>query len=192
MKEQQEFIAEGFSFASSNDAQLAVKERKKIEYLEAHMDYDKPENILTVYEKAIDDRVFKTPVGILYLKKIRDYLANQPDIDPDQLIPVPVYSFLTQEIRETPVEVRPRVQAPASAKDKKRGSLRISVILNIALIITVIAMFLMALDSEQPNIINYRRAITNQYASWEQELTAREQAVREKERELRVEEGLEK
>ena len=41
--------------------------------------------------------------------------------------------------------------------------------------------------SEQPNVINYERAITSKYASWEQELTDREQVIREKERELKIE-----
>lgn len=36
---------------------------------------------------------------------------------------------------------------------------------------------------EFTNILNYENAILNKYAAWEQELTAREQAVREKEQE---------
>ena len=41
-----------------------------------------------------------------------------------------------------------------------------------------------ASGSDNPNIINYRNAIVNEYASWEQELTEREKAVRRKEAEL--------
>ena len=36
------------------------------------------------------------------------------------------------------------------------------------------------------NILNYEKAVTDRYASWEQDLTEREAAVREKERELRI------
>jgi len=32
--------------------------------------------------------------------------------------------------------------------------------------------------------LNYKRNVTNRYASWDQEITQRENAVREKEREL--------
>lgn len=45
-------------------------------------------------------------------------------------------------------------------------------------------MFAIASGSDNPNIINYRNAIVNEYASWEQELTEREKAVRRKEAEL--------
>ena len=35
-------------------------------------------------------------------------------------------------------------------------------------------------------MINYKIALTNQYAAWEQELTQREKAVKEKEQELGI------
>jgi hypothetical protein len=37
-----------------------------------------------------------------------------------------------------------------------------------------------------PNIINYKTAIMNEYASWEQELSEREAKVREREKELDI------
>ena len=48
-------------------------------------------------------------------------------------------------------------------------------------------MFMITLRSDNPNVLNYERALTDKYASWEQELTERERAVREKELELQVE-----
>ena len=45
-------------------------------------------------------------------------------------------------------------------------------------------MFLITLKSDNPNILNYKQVLTNQYASWEQNLTERENRIREKEQEL--------
>ena len=45
-------------------------------------------------------------------------------------------------------------------------------------------MFFIADTGEADNILNYKRNVTNRYASWDQEITQRENAVREKEREL--------
>ena len=53
--------------------------------------------------------------------------------------------------------------------------------------VLVFAMFVITLQSDNPNILNYRQAITNEYASWEQELTERENKVREKEQKLGME-----
>ena len=54
------------------------------------------------------------------------------------------------------------------------------------LVLAIISMFCISFLSENPNILNYERSITNKYAAWEQELTEREKAVREKERELSI------
>ena len=40
----------------------------------------------------------------------------------------------------------------------------------------------------RPTILNYEKALQNRYASWEQELNDRENAVREKERQLMLDE----
>ena len=69
----------------------------------------------------------------------------------------------------------------------KKAGLCLSVIMNIVMIVAIIAMFVITLNSDQPNILNYERNLQNKYASWEQELTRREQTVREKERELHIE-----
>lgn len=178
-----EYTAEGFSFASAQDAKEAENERAKIEYLETHMDYDNPNSILKVYKKAIDDRVFKTPVGIMYLKELQGFLYQQTQIDQEQISDIPVYQVYVQSELEHRQKVRSRIK-PGS--DKKSGVLRMSVILNLALAVAMLAMFVITLNSDQPNVLNYERAVTNRYASWEQELTEREQAVREKERELQI------
>ena len=64
------------------------------------------------------------------------------------------------------------------------GILFVSIVLNIALTVAVIIMFWIAKNTEQPNILNYEEAITNRYAAWDQQLTEREAAVRQAEREL--------
>ncbi len=49
----------------------------------------------------------------------------------------------------------------------------------------LIAMFVVALNADNPNILNYKSALENRYAEWEQELKEREAAVKLKERELK-------
>ncbi len=57
--------AEGFFFLNAEDAGMAAKEKKQIEYLETHLDYRQPEQVLTLYERMLRERVFKTPVGVI-------------------------------------------------------------------------------------------------------------------------------
>lgn len=182
-------VAEGFSFYTDKDAEMAELEHKKIEYLEARMDYSDPEKILKIYDKAIHDRIFKTPVGLFYLRQIQDYLLSQESIAPEKVAAIPLYQSFAGEVRSEQNPARNRVKlSDAKEKQEKRASaLSISVILNLLLTAAVIAMFVIALNASQPNILNYEKAIKNRYAAWEQELTEREQVIREKERELEIE-----
>ena len=47
-------------------------------------------------------------------------------------------------------------------------------------------MLAISLGGPNMNALNYRKAVTNEFASWEQELTDRENAIREKEKELGI------
>ncbi len=180
------FKAEGYSFYTEKDAALAENERRKVEYLEAHLDYNQPESILRIYKKAIDDRIFKSPVGLLFLKNLQVYLLNQPEINNEDVDVIPLYVSFEGEFREAPNPARVRVKPEEKKPPKKSKALPISIIINIGLAVAVIAMFAVALNADQPNILNYERVLQNKYAAWEQELTEREAEVRQKELELQI------
>lgn len=184
MAEKQELSVCGYIFLTEKDAQLARAEEKKIEFLEARIDYSKPEEIRYVYEKTIRDRMFKTPVGLEYLKRMRGYLLEQTEMNPADVPEIPLYSSFEGEIREQPSPARTRIKPSAKQEEKKRFRFKVSVMLNIILALVIISMFSISLNSENPNILNYERNLVDKYAAWEEELTQREQAVREKEREL--------
>ena len=93
------FSAEGYSFYTEKDAALAENEKRKVQYLEARMDYAHPESILRIYNKAIDERIFKSPVGHFFLKSLQDYLAKQPGIAKESIADIPMYVSFAEELR---------------------------------------------------------------------------------------------
>lgn len=177
----------GYLFYTEKDAQAARMELKKIEYLEERIDYSSSESIRYIYEKTIHERVFRTPVGIRYLEKLRAYLLSQPQTDPKAVVDIPLYMTFDGELREHSNPARHRV-IPSRKRDidKEKAGFTLSVILNVMLAAAIAAMFYISFYSEQPNIFNYERVITDKYASWEKELTEREQLIREKEKELHL------
>lgn len=189
MQDAGRYISEGFSFYTEKDAALAETERRKVEYLKARLDYNNAESILRIYKKAIAERIFKSPVGVFFLREMQQYLLRQPDIDPEAVDVIPLHASFEGEFREQSNPARNRVRPAQNQVPKKSPALRISVIANIGLAAAVIAMFAIALGASQPNILNYERVLTDRYASWEQELTEREQAIRE--RELEWNKGME-
>lgn len=106
----------------------------------------------------------------------------RPEIDPERVPEIPLYQSFSGVIRERSNPAKNRIQT----KDGGKDGFKISVILNVLLILAVAAMFTITIRSDNPNILNYKRVITDKYAQWEQELTERENAVRERERELKL------
>ena len=72
--------------------------------------------------------------------------------------------------------------------EKKKRTTVIMAMVCIGLGILVIALFAVAFTGKHPNILNYENVILDKYSSWEQELTERENAIREKELSLKVNE----
>ncbi len=175
-------IVSGYCFVGEDDANLARQEERKILYMDKHMDYSVPEKVLMLYKRSIEERIFKTPVGHEYLRGMQDFLLNCPEIDPADVPPIKMFVNFQPTMRSRTNPARERVAPP---KEKKTvNKLAISIMINFALAAAVCAMFAIAMKSDNPNIINYENAIINKYAAWEQELSQREQVVREKEREL--------
>ncbi len=185
-KEMQGVEAEGFLFLNGEDAALADKERKQVEYLEKHLDYKNGEQVLGVYRKLIEERTFKTPVGMLYLKKMQNALAEKAYIAKERIPAIPVDEPCDRSAKAPRERLQSVRVADKKRKEQQATNHKISVILNFVLAAVILAMFWMTMQSETPNMLNYRTALENKYAAWEQELTEREQAVREKELELKI------
>ncbi|MCR4589775.1 MAG: hypothetical protein K5668_03055 [Lachnospiraceae bacterium] len=188
MPDTDDLIVGGYHFHSTADADKARDEQKKIAYIEAHMNRDNPESVLTIYEKMLSNRIFVTPVGFGFLKEVRDYLLASESIDNDRIKPLELNQMysLGKGISEDN-ELPQRKIIPAKKKNPYEERFFISAVFNVVLVIAVIAMFIIATTSDNPNIINYENNIVNKYSEWEEELKDREQRVRDAERELGLE-----
>lgn len=184
MSDYEQLEVGGYLFLQEEDKNIADKELKKISYLENHLDFNKPYQVLQVYHKAIEERIFKTPIGIEYLKKIQDFLKEK--FPEEEIEPIPLYVTYEAKLRERYNVIRPTIK---KQEKKKTNGFWVSVFMNIVLIVLVIGMFSIALSSNNPNILNYERALIDKYSAWEEELDQREQEVREKEKKLFLEEN---
>lgn len=186
-KKMQGVEACGFCFLNGEDAKLAEKERKQIDFIESKMDYSNHEKVLSIYTKLIEENAFKTPNGTIYLKYLQNFLMNKTSIDRARIYAIPVYEPCDKTYKATETVIKKRAQEVKKKEEQKKADkYRVSVIINIILVICVLVMFWIATVSDVPNIINYKTALENNYASWEQELTEREQIIREKEKELQI------
>ncbi len=178
-------IVGGYEFMSENDAQKAEMDLSKVKLLGSRVKANRPNDIKAVYEKAIENKIFKTPIGWGYLIGLREKLL-QSGFKEDEIIPIPLNVSMTRHsaMENLTVAQRIRVEKPKGNLEFKRV---FPIVLNVILAILVVVMFLIAATGENDNIINYKSNVTNRYSSWEQDLTEREKKVREAEKKLGIE-----
>lgn len=189
MTENKEWAVQGYMFSSQKDAMQAKTELLKIQKLEEKMDYNNPQMVYMVYKKALENRIFKTPIGYEYLRKLQTMLTQSDKIkEPIQEIPI----YQMYHLRDSTNPIVERVKSDPKLKEKKERErkrkeffpLRTSIFFNVLLAVLVLAMLYISTTGSNPNVLNYERSIQDKYATWEQELAEREAVVREKEREL--------
>ncbi len=187
-----ELTVAGYRFLTKDDALLAKAELTRIEQLELRLDYSKPQTVYTVYTKAIENGIFVTPVGHEYLKRLREYLEKYHEGDKADIIPIPLSEVyggtgLKQEVtnmERVKQQSQSKKETVVKRKRNDKAKYRNLYLIIAVLVIVIVGMFVITLKGTTPNILNYERVLENRYASWNEELKEREQAIRIKEREL--------
>lgn len=90
--EQREHVVSGFAFYSERDAGLAEQERQKIAYLDKRIDHTDIQSVLAIYKKALEDRVFRTPVGLEYLRELQGELRAREEELGEEVPPIPLWT----------------------------------------------------------------------------------------------------
>lgn len=179
----QEFTVDGFTFGSRDDVELANQELAAAKFIEKKVTGKSLETLKSVYEGCIERRMFRTPVGYAYLKELQHRMRTM-GMPKDNIAGIPLYQIYNDKLENEPKP--PRAIVIPKKKDNLR---RINAWLILAvtlLIVLVIALFVITLTGENPNVLNYRYTIENEYANWQQELKDREAVIRAKERELGI------
>ena len=78
--EENKVTVEGFTFTDPELARKAIREAESIQYVKGKLDMDNPRMVQEMYRKLTAEKVFETPVGLAYLKQLRDYLSGVPKI----------------------------------------------------------------------------------------------------------------
>ncbi|MBR4168516.1 MAG: hypothetical protein IKR47_02150 [Lachnospiraceae bacterium] len=187
------FSINGYDFQNEEDVDIAREELNKIQYISDKLK-DDPESILAVYNKMLDGKIFITPIGIEYLRSLQGYLLRSPEIDDAAVRDVPVlisyqdalhYKDLAEALEmQSKMQTIKRKPEPETPSEKIKRRYKFSLITIVVLSVMIVAMFIIALNSNTPNIINYRTEIENEYADWAQQLTEKEEELRERERAL--------
>lgn len=182
--EEHNLIVAGYAFANEEDARLAREELKKVHFFDTKMDYSNTENVLMFFQKILEERVFRTQIGMDYLHRLQNLLVER-GVESERIPVIPINAVYPPQMNK---QNRPQTPKRVEMHEKQREHtlLRSSLIVNAAMVILVILLFAITLKSDNPNILNYEKALVNKYASWEQDLSERENKVREAERQYHI------
>ncbi|MBQ9866478.1 MAG: hypothetical protein IJM34_05600 [Lachnospiraceae bacterium] len=170
------------------EAEEAKIEAQRIERLEKQLDYTKPALVLAFYKKALEGRVFKTVEGYAYLVHLRAYLEDRksdlggviPCIPSDYMSERAHYRVIVNELKDNLKNEKKKTKSLRHSN----GTMKIVITF---LVVALVAMLIIALVSDNPNILNYERVLQDKYSSWEMDLKEREDVIRQKELELKKE-----
>ncbi|MBE5871168.1 MAG: hypothetical protein E7294_07915 [Lachnospiraceae bacterium] len=206
---EKDLIVDGYCFRTEEEADTARVEKERVSILEEKLNYDNIASVALLYEKAVRNHVFVTPVGIVFLAKIQTFLKEHDR--PEALICIPVdcakrpvaeetqddmehivtdeEELLIQKQEAKMERLERELKEQKELVKEKEGRIKMGNYINIALIVVILCLFFITYMGENANVLNYKRVLTDRYASWEQELTQREKVIREKEKELQIEES---
>ena len=180
----------GFSL---DDIREMIVDTKDLHYMQ---------NSLNIQLNLVRDRIEQMQLVEKAILETSDAINKQHSIDWSRMLNLIHLTGMEESLKKQKREIaqKERVRAVRARQHEKKlakidrkaletessGKLKISLCVNIILVVCVVAMFAMALTSDSPTIMNYQSKLLNRYASWEQELTEREKAVSEKEQELGI------
>lgn len=112
-----DMVVDGFLFTDEKAARKACQEEEGIRYVKDRLDMENPRMVLEMYHKLLKERVFETPVGLLYLKDLQSYILAVPELEKEGVEAIPVYGG---QMPQTYIqsEEEPMPQASAQTKDK--------------------------------------------------------------------------
>lgn len=174
-------VVEGFLFPTTTEAQTALKEKKNIEIIKQRTPLNDPKAAYSLYCKLIERNMFKTEVGYSFLHDMREYLvedlgfdnADVPTIDIPKAGSSDIFSDIKREKQVEEIE-----QLKLSKK-------RMTIVI-LSLIIIIGAMFVIAIINPNVGYVNTERKVLNKYAAWEEDLSRREEEVKQKEKDLGI------
>ncbi len=183
---ERKYVVDGFEFNSVTDAELAKNELNGVEYLKERTDFKNAKNVLSVYNTVVDKQLFKTPVGYKFLKDLQEILYKSVEIDNDDIVAIPVFSEKGKEKSKEKKSKKTKSFILSKEDEKYKNRFTNSVIINILLVILLVLFIIISSNSNNANIINYENRINREYtekenhlAKWQQELTIKEQQLRD-------------
>ena len=176
----------GYNFRSKETADEAKHELNAIRYVSAKTDTRDPKQAYSLYNKLLDKEMFRTLIGMDYLKDLQQRLYEFEDIPNEKIRPIPV-KYEVQDIMDSKREVtklKGKINKLEKSRDRYKDYFIKTIIINVVLVIVIAAMVIIMGTSTNPTVLDYEKKLQDKYAAWEEELKSFEKELKAREKEL--------
>lgn len=192
MAEGKKYILDGYRFNDSDSYEQAKRELNRIAEIKAEKDLKDEAELREAYDSLVESEEFSTPIGIGFLREAQKRLVKNPE-QRKTMKAIPYYA--NEKVEESD---RPEKVDTGEGESAEDGSSKVEETLhlinnfnrklrNYRIIIAFMAVMILI----PFGVLVYDRvfsgnaaeeAIVNEYASWKEELTKKEQELNERER----------
>lgn len=176
------YLVGKFAFQTPTQIEEAKKEEEAIAYIRENTEISNAKHALSLYMKLNDKPSFHTEIGLEFMRELYDVIAASGMVEKENIPAIKV--DLGNPFKISPIPDGKECKRDTTVEKKlmhMQNKHRNLWIVNLFLIGVILVMFYFARTSDYSVIADYETKIIDKYASWEEELTKREQAVIEKE-----------
>lgn len=177
-----------YQFELKEDYEVALQEKKGVEYLDSQLDYKDIGKVIATYNELVGKKIFFTPVGVEYLNRLLTIIVASGQAEPAKVMPLYVPSGRKKDSSRVEKYIsrkyKDQVNDLDSTVKKLKNTNRFLGMLVAFMVIIIIAMFVITVKSDNPNVLNYERVLQDKYAGWAEDLADKEEELRKWEREL--------
>ncbi|MBQ3784048.1 MAG: hypothetical protein II838_11550 [Lachnospiraceae bacterium] len=176
-------IISGYEFETDEDYENAKREAESVLYIKAHTDLTDNQQVLKLYNKASDMKMFKTVIGYEFMHQLYGTLIKKKVIEEEYIKSIPVMKQKNKELPEEIEEANKRSEQYRILYENSKSNRKLQNIIIVFLIFLIGLMMVMVYF----NYTTYdEEKVIDKYSSWEVELQQREDAVRAKEKQLGI------
>lgn len=180
------YLVDKYAYQTPRQIEEAKKEIEAISYMRANTDVTQVKNAYALYKKLNEKPSFHTEVGFEFMRELYEIIASSGIVEARNIPPIKIELenpfHLEPQMEEE--EKKQRTTAAEKKLEKFQKKHKNLWVVNAFLIGIIAMMFYISSNSDYSFIVDYETKIIDKYSSWEEELSQREEAIREKEKEL--------
>ena len=183
--EMEKYVVLGYEFDNKASADAAKNEMEMISKIKSQGNMNNYKIALSVYNKLIEQNLFKTQIGFEYMRTLQKELLAVKDIDKSEIkaIKISDEKDRAKEPDQKTTEYSKSIDKNKKIAQKYKDMFMKSLIVNIVFAIVIAAMFLIVKYSDRFDDQAHRERIENEYISWEKDLKERESFIQQWEQE---------